>query len=236
MADAQMPDTKPYRVVGVGATYQKPVEALGENGEVKIVNGPALALRGEVIDLIPFEARRLEALGAVRPAEDAPSYDEMSDEDLTANATERRLDVRGSAVDGSVRREDLINALMIHDQGIGVTGGTVGATTTPGNVALAQSGTSELENTYQGGEGSEPSPAGAPDAHTESVQAIASWIQNEKPNIDDTVSIAGDSPTAARKVLEAESVATGGDPRSGVESRLSRLAEQDEPGNDPGQE
>src|SRR4051794_23897250 len=98
MADtAQKQETKPYRVIGVGAIYQKPSQALGPDGKLTTVMAPTLGGRGEVIDLVPFEAERLEALGVVRSDEEPRSYDEMGDDELEALTTERTLDVRGSA-------------------------------------------------------------------------------------------------------------------------------------------
>jgi hypothetical protein len=122
MADtAQNQETKPFRVTGVGAIYQKPAQTLGPDGKLTTVMAPTLGGRGEVIDLVPFEAERLQALGVVRPNDEPRSYDELSDEELEAATTERALDVRGSAADGSIRREDRINALLVgrHHDGAG---------------------------------------------------------------------------------------------------------------------
>jgi hypothetical protein len=65
----------------------------------------------------------------------------------------------------------------------------------------------------------------APDPATASIDEIAAYIEAESPTVPDTVALAGDDPSTAAKVLEAERVATSGDPRAGVEKALSRLAD-----------
>jgi hypothetical protein len=55
------------------------------------------------------------------------------------------------------------------------------------------------------------------------VSDLAEWIRSEKPNADDTVALAEDDPRKAEKVLEAETVATGGQPRQTVAQRLQKI-------------
>jgi hypothetical protein len=63
-------ETQRYRVVGVGAICQKVSETLDPDGQIREVLVPTLALRGEVVDLPEFEAKRLLALSAVKPVEE----------------------------------------------------------------------------------------------------------------------------------------------------------------------
>lgn len=63
------------------------------------------------------------------------------------------------------------------------------------------------------------------DIDVENLQAssLSEILKAEKLNVDDTVALAESDPDRARKVLEAETLASGGTPRAGVESRLSKL-------------
>jgi hypothetical protein len=62
---------------------------------------------------------------------------------------------------------------------------------------------------------SEPAPEGG--------AKLADFITDRKLTVDDTVALAGDDPAKAKRVLEAERLASGGSPRAGVESRLQKL-------------
>lgn len=57
------------------------------------------------------------------------------------------------------------------------------------------------------------------------AQSLSAFLSENRLNIDDTVALAENDPEKARKVLEAERLSTGGSPRSGVESRLSKIIE-----------
>ncbi len=54
---------------------------------------------------------------------------------------------------------------------------------------------------------------------------LADQITQEKMNADDTVALAGDDPAKAKRVLEAERLASGGSPRAGVEAKLQKIIE-----------
>ncbi|MCA1571710.1 MAG: hypothetical protein LC798_15630 [Chloroflexi bacterium] len=68
-------------------------------------------------------------------------------------------------------------------------------------------------------------PEGAPDVSTASAAELAAFIDSENLNAAQTVALAGGTPDGARKVLEAESLAQGGDSRKTVDGQLSKLAE-----------
>lgn len=61
------------------------------------------------------------------------------------------------------------------------------------------------------------------DVDNSSVADLAEWIKDAKPNVDDTVALAEGDPERARKVLDAESSATGGSPRQGVSDKLEKI-------------
>lgn len=63
----------------------------------------------------------------------------------------------------------------------------------------------------------------APDVSDSSVDLLAAWIRDKKPSADDTVALAEGDKDRARKVLEAETVATGGSPRAEVAEPLGQL-------------
>lgn len=55
------------------------------------------------------------------------------------------------------------------------------------------------------------------------VTALAEHIKATSPNAEDTVALAEGDPRRAEKVLEAETIATGGAPRSTVAQRLQKI-------------
>lgn len=59
-----------------------------------------------------------------------------------------------------------------------------------------------------------------------SVEELTAWIGEDQPTIDEVVELAGDSPVMARKLIDAETAATGGDPRKGVTTKLEKVANQ----------
>jgi hypothetical protein len=61
------------------------------------------------------------------------------------------------------------------------------------------------------------------DVNTASVDELVDWIQTEKPTVNDVVGASGGDPDVARKLLEAESKATDGEPRKGVMEGLSAV-------------
>jgi hypothetical protein len=65
-----------------------------------------------------------------------------------------------------------------------------------------------------------------PDLSTMGEFEISEYIHATKPNVDETVAIAGNDPELAKRVLEAENIATGNDPRTGVEKGLLAIIER----------
>jgi hypothetical protein len=61
------------------------------------------------------------------------------------------------------------------------------------------------------------------DVSTASVDDLARWIEQEKPNVNEVVQASGGEAEIATKLLEAESQATDGDPRKGVVEGLSAV-------------
>lgn len=55
------------------------------------------------------------------------------------------------------------------------------------------------------------------------VDELVAWLEEKKPNVKDTVEAANGDIEAARRILEAESIATGGDPRKGVAEGLGAI-------------
>lgn len=117
--------TSKYRVVGVAATYFAPAETL-INGKVDTVQTYQVGRFGEEIDLDDAQAKRLEDLGVVRPADSALGYDEMTVDQLKAESDARGITVEGSGANGAVLKTDYVNALNTYDAG------EAGAVVTPG--------------------------------------------------------------------------------------------------------
>lgn len=62
-----------------------------------------------------------------------------------------------------------------------------------------------------------------PDTDPESVEALAEWIKTAKPNVDEVVDRANGDPVLANKLLEAENLATGQQPRTTLEEDLLKI-------------
>lgn len=69
-------------------------------------------------------------------------------------------------------------------------------------------------------------PPDAPDVESASVEDIAQYIDQASLTAPQTVALARSRPDLAAKVLEAERVSSGGDPRAPVRKPLERLASQ----------
>lgn len=57
-----------------------------------------------------------------------------------------------------------------------------------------------------------------------SVEQVADWIKREKPTVDAVVEEANENPENARKLIEAEELATGQQPRSTLVEKLEEIA------------
>jgi hypothetical protein len=73
--------------------------------------------------------------------------------------------------------------------------------------------------------GSEGLPGDVPDVTTADVADIAVYIDDNNLNASQTVALAGGTVEGARKVIEAEQVASGGDGRKSVIEPLTKIAE-----------
>jgi hypothetical protein len=58
------------------------------------------------------------------------------------------------------------------------------------------------------------------DASSMSTEEMADYIKENRLNVSDTVALAGDDEDSINKVLDAENIATGNDPRKGVVDHL----------------
>ena len=61
------------------------------------------------------------------------------------------------------------------------------------------------------------------DVGTASADDLADWIRTERPTVNDVVQASGGDPDVAKKLLEAESMATDGEARKGVLEGLSAV-------------
>lgn len=137
LGSVKLPATAPHRVVAVGATYLDATETIGPDGKPMVAYVSRLGYRGETVELNEHQAARLIDLDAVKPADEPLSYDEMKVEDLTRLAESRGVDVQGSGADGAVLKEDLLNALVIYDQGAKTDSGIAVAASGPGGVTVS---------------------------------------------------------------------------------------------------
>jgi hypothetical protein len=56
------------------------------------------------------------------------------------------------------------------------------------------------------------------------VQELATWIENDEPTVADLIEYVGSDPALAKRVIEAEGIATGGDPRKTLIAELKKVA------------
>jgi hypothetical protein len=224
--DVKLPDTEQYRVVIAAAAFDSPRIVYDVEGKAKVIYVRDFGMRGGIVDLIPREAKRLQELDtgpAVRRATEPRTYDELSDDELRAEAATRGLIVASSGADPSIPlREDHINALITYDQGTLVVHG---AGTVAGGIATSPGGPVTRVDEVTGAPVGGPTLASlsATPAADLDVEGLAGHLKAEKLNAADTVAIAGDDPALARKVLEAERSAQGGDPRATVEGPLQKI-------------
>ncbi len=69
-----------------------------------------------------------------------------------------------------------------------------------------------------------PDPTGGKiDLEAASPAEVSEWIKAEKPTEDQMVEASNDQKVLAEKLIEGEKLATGGQPRKGVEKRLSDI-------------
>lgn len=120
-AKATLPDTNPYRVCIGGAMYMEPKLSMSFDGVESVIYVTKLGERGQEIALTDSEAHRLTELGAVKPAGEPLSYEEMNDKQLDAAVKAAGVTVVSSGADPDKPLPgDKINALRTYDQGRGV--------------------------------------------------------------------------------------------------------------------
>lgn len=68
---------------------------------------------------------------------------------------------------------------------------------------------------------------GSFEIQTATAAQTAEWIKETKPTVEETVDEANNDADLARKLLEAENLATGGQPRKGVVDGLNEIIEAD---------
>lgn len=249
--DVEMPETEPYRVAILGATYMKPTAVYGPTGPT-LVHSNELATRGEIIYLDEAQGNRLTSIGAVKKADDPRSYEEMSDKELHALTRQRSVNVVVSQVPnehgtqnlkGIPLRADMIAALQAYDAGasslLPIQEGPL-AVPAPTPVPeqnvragdpIVPAGENDDENAKPPESEVSEKVLNAPEANGANVNALAAYIKKERVTADDMVTIAersDDTPEAARALLEAETVATGGDPRTTLVPRLQALIDGNE--------
>lgn len=59
------------------------------------------------------------------------------------------------------------------------------------------------------------------------IEEVAEWLKASKPTVDETVEAADDDPIKARKLLDAENLVTGRQPRAGVVTKLESVIKGD---------
>jgi len=56
-----------------------------------------------------------------------------------------------------------------------------------------------------------------------SAEELATWIKEDEPTVNDLLELAGDDPSQAQKILEAENIATSNDPRKSLVAGLTKV-------------
>lgn len=228
--EVELPDLEPYRVVIMGATYQRPLAVYGPTGPM-LAFSHEVGARGSVILLDEAQARRLVDIGAVKPTDDPRSYDEMLEPELAQHARALSVEVRSSSMDPKQPlRQDYIDALQAFDAGVSSI-----APVQDGPLAVDPPVPNPEQNPGPaGGAPSDQEPevsekvSGAPEATGANVNALATYLKRVTPNADETVAIAARDAAngeSAQAVLDAERIATDNDPRATVEKRLLKMIE-----------
>lgn len=60
---------------------------------------------------------------------------------------------------------------------------------------------------------------------TMTVEQLAEWLKNAKPTVDQVLDEVNEDPALAARMLEAENLATGQDPRTTLETALEEIVE-----------
>ncbi len=73
--------------------------------------------------------------------------------------------------------------------------------------------------------GKKAAPQAVEDLSSAGEFELAEWIKNDKPTVDEVLEKVGDDKDLANRMLQAENIATDGDPRKGVELGLTAIIE-----------
>jgi len=162
--------------------------------------------------------RIIGAIGASFPSKDDPGVlvdAEQGEEVDLSTSEEERLEGLGVLVPEGLSVDDYLDAKMDlyrAERGDSEAAQKLAAARSGGIVDLSTPGEpppDEVPTPPAGGE----------------VAALADQIRDEGLTVEETVSLASDDPEKAKQVLEAERVASGGQPRRGVENRLNVIIE-----------
>jgi hypothetical protein len=200
-----------------------PTDPLGE----RLVSVVRTGGHDEEIELTAAEEKRLDGLGAL--------YEPGVSEGETREQDQAKLDAyraaRGdrTAVEATMKRALASGPEQITPLPQEHVSPPPGGNPPVGTFTLGDRGAGDVQPDGSTASVVKP-PAGgivradAPDVAVASPAEIAAWITEAKPNAADTVALAEGDPAQAAKVLEAEHIATGGDPRGSVAKPLGQIA------------
>lgn len=206
-----MADTKVKRTVsGVFVQYRSVEEDLLGN-KVLVMQ---TADRGEEIELDPREAERLEQAGMLAP-------EGTSREEIVA-AVHRRSEAHAALRRALNPADNVLAVDALPNAPESVSPPSLGAAPR-GEIVTGDTGRPDQEPAPGAATESEGEfRADAPDV--ENTTELAAFINEEKLTVPQTVALAEGEPARAAAVLEAEKVATNGQPRAGVVKELEPLA------------
>lgn len=163
------------------------------------------ARRGETVSIPSAEADRLESLGALSTAS-------------AQDVIDRALNPNDASAEGATGGEPVTvspPALGAEPSGDITKGDTGGDDVQPVTVTPDSGGAATF------------------DARAADVDQAAEWLRSERPKASDVVDAAHDDPEAAQTLLEAERIASNGDPRKTVEQPLQAIIDSgDDSGDD----
>lgn len=121
---------------------------------------------------------------------------------------------------------DLVTGVVVRQERVAVRGETVALA--PYDMQRAEKFDAIVTEQRAEGEPTQREPGWDVNAQSlddATVEDVSLWIQKEKPTVAEVVEEANNDPTRARKLLDAENHATGGQPRSTLEEQLNEIIE-----------
>lgn len=194
-------DRREVTITAVFANYRDTVQIPGTEQRRAITRS---ARRGETVSIPASEAARLESLGAVGTADQVQAIIDRA-LNPTDNRAEGAAPTPGSPVDVSPP------SLGVAPVGDLTTGDTGGDDVQP---VTTTSGAAGEVVTF--------------DARAADVDQAVSWLQSERPTAPQVVEAAHGDGDAAATLLEAEQVASNGDPRKTVVQGLEAIIDGDD--------